>query len=80
MKTVHIEVNVPTDRRLTIELPDDVETGTYQVVLVMNPVESQPLQLSATETLNNLAGQVTSFADIDAVTWQRKIRDEWDDG
>ncbi len=80
MKTLNIEVTISTDRRLTIDLPEDIETGSYQVVLVMNPIEKQPSQISQTKMLSNLAGQVTSFADINAVTWQRKIRDEWDDG
>ena len=78
MKTFQVEVNVPDDRRLMIELPEDVAAGSYQVVLVLNPTTPTQPVLSSEHQLNTLAGQVKSFADCDAVDWQRQIRAAWD--
>lgn len=80
MKTLQLEVNVSADRRLTIELPDDFEAGRYQVVLVINPTETQPQRLTPGSALNALAGRVNSFAEVDAIAYQRQLRDEWDAG
>jgi hypothetical protein len=74
---LQIEVNVLADRRLSIELPEDIEAGSYQIVLVMNPVETKPHSSVSGQMLNKLAGKVTSFAGVDAVTWQQQQRDEW---
>lgn len=79
MKTFQVEVNVSADRRLQIALPDDVEQGTYQVVVVMNPTAVNAAMTAPGQSLNALAGRVQSFAGVDVVEWQRQIRDEWDD-
>ena len=76
MKTLQIEVNITEERQLTVQLPDDVALGKHQIVLVIQPQadKSQPHH-----QLNELAGQVHSFSDLDPVQWQQQIRDEWDD-
>lgn len=78
MKTLQLEVNVSADRRLTIELPEDFEVGRYQVVLVINPAEAHPQSLTPGQALSALAGKVNSFAGVDAIGYQRQLRDEWD--
>ncbi|EKU99421.1 hypothetical protein Lepto7375DRAFT_1463 [Leptolyngbya sp. PCC 7375] len=42
MKTFQVEVTVPANRQLMIELPEDVAVGNYQVVVVMNPTPVEP--------------------------------------
>ncbi len=79
MKTFQVEVNISSDRRLQIALPDDVEQGTYQVVVVMNPTVVDVTMAAPGQSLNALAGQVQSFAGANAVEWQQQMRDEWDD-
>lgn len=77
MKTLQLEVNISEDRRLTIELPENFEAGRYQIVLVINPTETQPQRLTPGQ-VNALAGRVNSFAEVDAIAYQRQLRDEWD--
>lgn len=80
MKTFQVEVNIPADRRLMIELPADIEIGNYQVVVVMSPSQDSDASLRQKHQLNELAGQVKSFAGVvDAVAWQRRAREEWND-
>lgn len=79
MKTLQIEVDIPADRQLTIQLPEDVEPGKHQVVVVMQPQDLKAEREGGQHHLNELAGQVTSFVEVDAMTWQRQIRDEWDE-
>ena len=78
MKTFQVEVNIPVDRRLVIDLPEDFEMGSYQIVVVMNPIEDSGAGLQQGHRLNDLAGCIRSFAGIDGVAWQQQIREEWD--
>lgn len=79
MRTFETEVTVPADRRLMIELPEDVEVGSYQVVVVMNPSSEARSGAQSAHGLDALAGRVKSFAGVDAVDWQRRVRAAWDD-
>ncbi|OKH10928.1 hypothetical protein [[Limnothrix rosea] IAM M-220] len=74
MQTIQAEVTVSDNRRLEIDLPEDVQAGTYQVVLVLNP---QPQQGKATtpHKLNDAAGKLKIFSQVDPGQWQRQIRD-----
>jgi hypothetical protein len=37
MRTIQAQVNITSDHRLNVQLPEDIEAGQYQVVIVMNP-------------------------------------------
>ncbi|MEM7591656.1 MAG: hypothetical protein AAF383_09085 [Cyanobacteria bacterium P01_A01_bin.83] len=77
MRTIQAQVNISRDRQLNVQLPEDIEAGQYQVVIVINPqtsVDSNP----AKHNFNQLAGKIRAFKDIDAVAWQQEIRREWD--
>lgn len=79
MKTFEVSVNIPENRRLMIELPEGVEAGDYQVVVIMTPAKVSMNSTSDNpHKLNELAGQVSSFSEVDAVAWQQQIRSEWD--
>lgn len=79
MRTFQAEVTIPADWSLMIELLEDIEVGSYQVVVVMNPsLEIRP-SVQSEHGLNALLGRVRSFAGIDAVSWQRQVRAAWDD-
>ena len=78
MRTIQTQVNIKSDRKLNIQLPEDIESGQYQVVIVINPqtsIDSNP----ARHNLNQLSGKITAFKNIDAVAWQQEIRREWDE-
>ena len=78
MQTIQAEITVSDDRRLEIDLPEDIEVGTYQVVLVLNP-QPQPLETVATHQLNEATGKLEIFSQIDPVQWQQNMREEWDE-
>lgn len=77
MKTFQVDVTVPANRQLMIELPEDVAVGNYQVVVVMNPTPALEPQVG--HGLNALAGQIQSFRSLNAVDWQQQVRIAWDD-
>lgn len=37
MKSLSLNVNVPPDRRLFVQLPDDIEPGDVRLVVVQGP-------------------------------------------
>ncbi|MEO1691179.1 MAG: hypothetical protein AAFR63_06570 [Cyanobacteria bacterium J06631_6] len=78
MRTIQAQVNINSDRQLTLQLPKDIETGEYQIVVVMNP-RSDNNTNPPQHQLNQLAGKIQAFKDIDAVAWQQKTRGEWDE-
>jgi hypothetical protein len=75
MRTIETQVNVTSDRRLDIQLPEDIETGQYQVVIVINP-QTTTNTTPSKHQLNQLAGKIEAFKDVDAVTWQQETRGE----
>ncbi|BAZ43398.1 hypothetical protein NIES4102_03980 [Chondrocystis sp. NIES-4102] len=78
MRTIQTQVNIKSDRAvLNIQLPEDIEMGEYQVVIVMNP-QKKTTVISLKHNINQLAGKITAFKNIDAVAWQQEIREEWD--
>ena len=74
MKTFQLEVEITENQQLTLQLPADVKTGKYQVVLF---IQSQDKPKQPPHHLNNLAGQIHSFSEVDSVQYQQRLRDEW---
>lgn len=54
MKTIETKVQVDVDRQLSIQLPDDIQVGEYDAVLVIN---SRSNQEEALEPHNSESGQ-----------------------
>jgi hypothetical protein len=52
MKSVNLTVEVPADRRITIQLPDDVEPGTATVTLMVQPRRTARGLVAALPMLN----------------------------
>ena len=77
MRTIQAQVNISSDRQLNLQLPEDIEAGQYQVVIVINP-QTPADDISKNHNLNQLAGKIKAFKDLDAVTWQQEIREQWD--
>ena len=42
MRNLNLRLTVPQDRRVTIELPDDIEPGELDVLLVVRRSPGQP--------------------------------------
>ena len=74
MRIIETKANITEDRLLSIQLPEDIEAGQYQISIIIN---SQPEQQTHQHQLNQLAGKIKAFKNIDSVTWQQQIRSEW---
>lgn len=76
MLTLTLQCEVPKERTLTVQLPDSVEPGLHELVMVLAPSSPSPAPDQAASIMK-LAGSVPSFAAVDGVAWQRTQRDEW---
>ena len=76
MRIIETKANITEDHLLSIQLPEDIEAGQYQIAIIIN---SQPEQQPQQNQLNQLAGKIKAFKNIDPVTWQQQIRSEWDE-
>ena len=86
-------VEIPSDRRLFVDVPPEVPVG--KVILTFTPAtankdlesaeaiwaanRAHPEELKAKlHALQGCLGE-NAFGGIDAVAYQRKVREEWDD-
>ena len=76
MRIIETKANITGDRLLSVQLPEDIEAGQYQVAIIIN---SQPETKPPQHKLNQLAGKITAFKNIDPVAWQKQVRGEWDE-
>ncbi|MEL6160893.1 MAG: hypothetical protein AAFQ40_06795 [Cyanobacteria bacterium J06623_5] len=62
MQTIQAKIQIGTDRTLQLQLPEDVPTGEYEVILVLNQSSStiSPTELSAIEKIQTLLQQSIS--------------------
>jgi len=54
MKTIEARVNIDEDRKVTIQLPADMPTGEYEVVLVLNNRSAQNTRQSSIQAAQDL--------------------------
>lgn len=54
MQTIATQVSVNEDRMLTIQLPADLPIGEYEIVLVLNDREIQPVKSSSIQAAQSL--------------------------
>ena len=76
MRIIETKANITEDHLLNIQLPEDIEAGQYQIAII---IDSRPEQQANQNQLNQLAGKIKAFKNIDPVTWQQQIRSEWDE-
>jgi hypothetical protein len=76
MRIIETTANITDDHLLSVRLPEDIEAGQYQIAIIIN---SQPEPKPPQHQLNQLAGKVKAFKNIDPVAWQQQIRGEWDE-
>jgi hypothetical protein len=77
MLTMRIQYNVPPERTITVKLPDQVEPGPHELILVLDKTVAGEDVVTDSIKLMKLAGSVPGFSGIDGVTYQRALRDEW---
>lgn len=71
METIRQVVHVRSDRKIELTLPETVEPGLVEIVIVL-----QPLPNSEQLPRKSLFGFLPRR--IDPMEFQRQIRDEWD--
>lgn len=52
-KTITAKVQVNADRTLTVQLPNEIQTGEYEMVLVLSDTPSADTQTSSTQELKS---------------------------
>jgi hypothetical protein len=77
MLAITIQCEVPQERTITVRLPDQVEPGAHELVLVFNQSTSGQAVPGHVQDLMKLSGAVPAFSTVDGVVWQRSLRDEW---
>ena len=81
MKTLSIKTNIPSDRKLLVDIPEDIPTGPAEIVLVISPDNNTsitPKGITAKELLNSpIFGFWKDREDIaDSLEYARKLRME----
>ena len=92
--TIEQIVDIPADRRITLDIPQAVPTG--KTILTFTPVSSRDVEISPRTTAEAIQmaeakaadpnrkpfsrhfGALSPEAFGDAVAYQRNLRDEWD--
>jgi hypothetical protein len=72
METIRQIVLVNRDRKIELTLPEGVQPGLVEIVVVLQPLEQSKSTLTE---IPNLFGFLESR--IDPLQFQRALRDEW---
>lgn len=70
MLSIKMNVIVNKDRKLEIQLPEDVLEGEHELVLVIDKASKKQ-----TKTLNEFVGKINW--PVDGMEFQNQIRSEW---
>ena len=76
MYAVTLQCEIPEERTLIVKLPDSIQPGTHEVMVIIDEVEAKsprPVQGG----LMRFAGSIPSLADVKGVAAQRAMREEW---
>ena len=71
--TITQTVEIPADRRITLEVPREIPAGS--VILTFTPADSTAPKKTP---ISRFFGILSPNTYGDGVTYQRKLRDEWD--
>lgn len=69
-----LEIAIQKIKQLSPEKQEQV----FQLVETLEK-QTEDSNISPQHNLNQIAGKITAFNNIDAVTWQQEIREEWDE-
>ncbi|MGH8498294.1 MAG: hypothetical protein ACRERV_05740 [Methylococcales bacterium] len=74
MLSLKLEYDVPEDRSLRIQLPQNIKPGKHEFVLVVDAV-GEATEIAPSEQFNDLIGTLSSPEE--PLAYQRRLRDEW---
>lgn len=78
MLSIALEYEVPPDRTIIVKMPDEVQPGRHELIVVINeqPSASRSLAPYNADALNQLAG--TLRLTEDPLAFQQRLREEWE--
>lgn len=76
MYAVTLQCEIPEERTLTVKLPDSIQPGTHEVMVIIDEVEAKSSRI-VRGRLMRFAGAIPSLADVEGVAAQRAMREEW---
>ena len=74
MEVLKLTAKVDDEGQLKIDVPTNLEAGTVDLVVIVNPAIDSDIKQN-TYDFSNLEGKLSWEGD--AVATQRKLRDEW---
>jgi len=72
-------VEVPANHRLTIDVPREIPAGRTIIAFTPAPVQKTKETLQSRKPISGYFGILSPGTYGDGVTYQRNIRDEWND-
>ena len=75
--TITQTVDIPADHRLTIDVPKEVPSG--KAILTFTPTGTEQAIDPNRKPISRFFGILSPGTYGDAVAYQRKLRNEWDD-
>lgn len=76
MYSVTLQCEIPEERTLTVKLPDTIQPGTHEVVVIVDEAEARSSRM-ARGGLMRFAGAIPGLVDVDGLATQRAMREEW---
>ncbi len=77
MFAMTLQCDVPVERTLIVKLPDSIQPGTHEVMVIVDAVAAKPSRAGQTDELMRFSGAIPNLAGVDGVAVQRALREEW---
>jgi|CXWL01.1.fsa_nt_gi hypothetical protein len=77
MYAVTLQCVVPEERTLTVRLPDSIQPGAHEVMLIIDEAVARPTLAVAQGGLMQFSGTAPSLAGVDGLAAQQALRAEW---
>lgn len=74
MYAVTLQCEIPEERTLVVKLPDSIEPGPHEVMVIVDAAVSAPAGMGSPM---RFAGAIPALGGVDAVAAQRAMREEW---
>lgn len=74
--SLKLQVEVSEEHTAWLRLPDEVQPGAHELVVVLASAEATP-PADNSVALQGLSGSVAGFKEIDPVQAQNRLRAEW---
>lgn len=76
MYSVTLQCEIPEERTLTVKLPDTIQPGTHEVMVIVDEAEARS-SCAAGGGLMRFAGAIPGLVGVEGLAAQRAMREEW---